>query len=124
METTILIAKVLGVYFAVSGIFVITHKKTFMLVLKDLFEHRALSFLVGIILVFGGATLVLRGNVGTDYLSLFVTIMSWAILLKGIVYIFAPEQLHAMVKRFPASTLPLLGVLITAVGLYLVFFLS
>ncbi len=123
METTVLIAKVLGVYFAVSGIFVITHKKTLMLVLKDLFEHRAISFLAGIALVFGGATLVLRGNTGTDYLSLFVMVMSWAILIKGIVYIFAPEQLHAMVKKFPVSTMPLVGALITAIGLYLVFFL-
>ena len=124
METTILVAKLLGVYFTVSGIFVLMRGKTLVSVIKDLFEHRAITFIVGAILLLGGAALVLRGDVGNDPLSVFVRVVAWAILLKGVAYIFAPEWLHGIAKRISASSLPLLGVTIAAVGLYLLFFIG
>ncbi len=123
METTILIAKVLGVYFAVSGVFIITNKKTFALIIADIFKHRAVSFLIGILLVFGGALLVLRENTGQDPVSLFVLFASWAILLKGIAYMFFPERLNAMAKSIPSKAFGLIGVLVTVLGLYLVFYI-
>jgi len=121
---TITIAKVLGIYFMVSGVFVITHKKTLTLLLKDLFSHRAISYFIGVVLVFGGSALVLRGNVGTDSLSVFVMIMSWAILIKGVLYIFAPEKLNSMVRHWSRSAFLFTGVIIALLGVYLVFFLS
>jgi len=59
----------------------------------------------------------------TDGLSVFVNIVSWLILLKGIAYIFAPEWLHAMVRNMPRSSFSFLGSVITLLGLYLVFFI-
>lgn len=124
METTILVAKLLGVYFAVSGIFVVTRGRTLTSMIRDLFEHRAITYIVGAILLLGGAALVLRGDVGNDPLSIFVAIVAWSILIKGVAYILAPEWLHGMAKRIPARYFPALGATIALVGLYLLFFIG
>lgn len=124
METTIIIAQVLGVYFLVSGVFVATHGKTFGQLVKDLFENRALTYVVGMLLVFGGATLVLTQDYGTDPLSIFVMVMSWAILIKGATYILAPQWLYGMSKQFSRSTVVMMGFVLAALGIYLVFFLN
>ncbi|HEY4499264.1 MAG TPA: hypothetical protein VJH94_04365 [Candidatus Paceibacterota bacterium] len=124
METTILIAKVLGVYFLASGAFVATHQKTLGLLLKDLFHNRALTYVVGAVLLLGGALIVFRSDVSGDGLGIFVQVMGWAILAKGAVYILAPERLYGLVKPWSRSTLSLMGVTVAAVGAYLVFFLG
>ena len=113
METAILIAKVLGAYFIVSGVFVVTHQKTLGMILKDLFKNRAMTFVVGALL-----------DAGSDWLGTFVKVIGWAILIKGALYILAPERLHAMVRPWSRSTLALMGVTVAAVGVYLVFFLG
>lgn len=124
METTIFIAQVLGVYFLVSGVFVVTHQKTLGMLLKDLFENRAMTYIVGALLVLGGAIIVLQDNLSDDWLGLFVQVVGWAILAKGAIYILAPERLRKMVKAWSRSTLSLMGVTVAAVGAYLVFFLG
>lgn len=125
METTILIAKVLGVYFLVSGVFVVTHKKTLALILNELFKSRAMTFVVGAILVLGGAIIVFTvESVTGTWVDTFVKVMGWAILLKGGLYVLAPEKLQKMVKPWSRSTLSLMGVLVAAIGVYLVFFLA
>ncbi|MDZ4227401.1 MAG: hypothetical protein U1D26_02880 [Patescibacteria group bacterium] len=125
MDTTILIAKVLGAYFLVSGVFIVTHRKTLGLLLRDLFQNRAMTFVVGALLVLGGALIVFMTDIGSgDWLGIFVQVMGWAILIKGVLYIFAPEKLHKMVKPWSRSTLSLMGVTVAAVGAYLVFFLG
>lgn len=123
METAVLIAKVLGVYFLVSGVFVATHQKTLGLMLKDLFKNRALTFIIGALLVMGGALIIFVHEAGAGPLGTFVQIMGWAILAKGALYILAPDQLHKMVQPWSRATLTLMGVTIAVIGAYLVFFL-
>ena len=123
METTLILAKVLGIYFIVSGIFVVTHKKTLGLLLRDLFNNRAITYLIGIALVLGGGALIYRGDTGEGALAITVAILSWAVLIKGIFYVFFPEQLYKMAKSIPRSTMTLIASLIILVGLYFVFFL-
>ena len=123
MEITLLIAKLLGVYFLVSGVFVITHQKTLGLLLREFFGNRAMTFIVGAILLLGGSLIVFVNEAGEDWLGLFVQVMGWAILIKGALYILAPEQLYKMVRPWSRSTLSLMGVTVAAIGAYLVFFL-
>jgi len=124
METTLLLVKVLGIYFVVSGIFVVIHKKTLAQVITDLFEHRAITFLIGIMLVISGSFLVLRESSGSDPLSLLVLFVSWAILLKGIAYLFFPKQLAKMTTKLPKSTFGAVGMVVALAGFYLLFLVS
>ncbi len=123
METTIILAKVLGIYFIVSGVFVVTHKKTLGILLKDIFNSRAITYLIGIALVLGGGALIYRGNTGEGALAITVAILSWAVLIKGIFYVFLPDYLYKMTKSIPRSTMTLVASLTILVGIYFVFFL-
>ncbi len=123
MATTLIITQVLGVYFIVSGIFIMTQQKSLGIILRDLFAHRALTYILGVLMVFGGAGLVLGHQGRTDSLAVLLLVMGWLILIKGALYIFVPEVLRKMVKGMPSVTYRLLGLLVAAIGAYLVFFL-
>lgn len=119
MET--IVPKVLGVYFMVSGVFVMTHKKTLAKILQDLLGNRGMSLFVGFVLLIGGVSLVLSASTATP---LIIKIISWAILLKGLMYMFAPEWwMRSAVRIVSTQFYSLVGVLAAAVGVYLYFFL-
>lgn len=85
MDTSIII-KALSIYLVVSGLFVLLRGKTLPLVLKDMIEHRAVMWLAGFLLIMVGGSLALGSNE-----LLFVTVIGWLIVIKGALYILAPE---------------------------------
>lgn len=121
MTTALIITKLVGIYFIVSGLFLAFRSKTLILVLKDLIEHKATAFLAGVVLVFGGGLLVLLEIPGTDNVSVFAKIMAWMILIKGVVYILMPELLNTFIKKIPSSVIVAMGVILTILGIFLVF---
>lgn len=123
MEITILVAKLLGICFIASGIFIIIHKKTFAFLIKDLFENRALMFLTGTLLLIGGAAIVFGMSTTTGPLSFFIKILAWAMLTKGALYIFVPEMLRSVVKIIPDLMFFPIGVIVASIGVYFTFFL-
>jgi len=52
METTLLVAKVMGVYLIISGLFLLIRGKSLPMMMKDFFDHPAIVYLTGVILVF------------------------------------------------------------------------
>ncbi len=52
MDITILTAKILGVYLVVSGLFLLLRGKTIPHLLRDFFDHPAIVYLTGVILIF------------------------------------------------------------------------
>lgn len=110
-----LIAKVLGVYLVVGGLFVIFRGKTIPHLLKDFFGHPAVVYLTGVILVFLAALVLLQDTV----LSPLVTVLVWFVLAKGLAYIFFPEMLQKMVTKRLLDSVSLYGVIAIVAGVYL-----
>ena len=52
MDTTLLVAKILGIYLVISGLFLLIRGKSIPHLLKDFFNHPAIVYLTGVILVF------------------------------------------------------------------------
>lgn len=115
MEISSTIGMVLGVYLLVSGVFLITRGKTLPSLLKDFFEHKAIVFLAGAILIFLGGTLAFQ-----EMQETWVRILGLAILLKGVVYMLAPEVLEKMNFLRSRRNLSLFGILAIIAGIYLV----
>ncbi len=113
MDTNIII-KALSVYLVVSGLFVLLRGKTLPVVLKDLMDHRAVMWLAGFLLIMVGGFLVF----GTSPL-LFVTVFGWLIVVKGALYIIAPEFFTRFVFTLSRPLLVLLGVVIVLFGIFL-----
>lgn len=63
MDTTILIAKILGIYLVISGLFLIIRGKTLAHILKDFFDHPAIVYLTGVILIFLSSIYLLQYNI-------------------------------------------------------------
>lgn len=122
MDATLIIVKTIGVYFIVSGLFVIFNRRTLTMILRDMFDHRAITYIVGIVMLAGGTALILSNKV-TDGLSNFVEIMAWLILIKGLFYIFVPNVMKDMLKGISRLTFTLSGITIAAIGAYLIFFI-
>jgi len=66
MDVLVLTSKLLGVYLGVSGLFLIFKSKTVPHLLEDFFEHRAVTYLTGIILIFLSSMYLIQYNIWTD----------------------------------------------------------
>ncbi|KKT01265.1 MAG: hypothetical protein UV76_C0001G0023 [Candidatus Nomurabacteria bacterium GW2011_GWA2_43_15] len=121
MDTTLLVAKVLGVYLVVSGLFLLIKGKTVPHLLKDFFEHPAVVYLTGAILIFLSSMYLIQYNVWDGTWHTLVTLFVWIVLLKGVTYILFPQALSELaVKRFKNS-FSAYGVIAVIAGLYLFF---
>ncbi len=121
METIILVSKILGIYLVVSGLFLIIKGKTVPHLLKDFFDHPATVYLTGIILIFLSSMYLIQYNIWDGTWKTLVTIFAWAVMLKGVIYIFCPQALNDIaVKKFKKA-FGFYGVIAIVVGIYLFF---
>ncbi len=118
MDILILTSKILGVYLVVSGLFLILKAKTVPALLKDFFDHPAVTYLTGVILIFLTTMFLIQYNVWEYSWKGVVTAFAWIVLLKGLVYVFAPKILSESVKRF-RGWFGAWGVLAIIIGIYL-----
>ncbi len=121
MDITILVVKILGIYLVVSGLFLVLKGKTVPHLLKDFFDHPAIVYLTGIILIFLSSMYLIQYNIWDGTWRSLVTLITWLIMFKGLAYIFAPQILNEMaIKKF-RGLFGLYGLLAILVGLYLFF---
>ena len=119
MEISLVAAKILGLYLVVSGLFMIFRGKTLPHMMKDFFDHPAVLYLAGVILIFLSSLFLLQGNIWDGTWRTVITIVAWATLIKGIVYILAPDMLRKMVTKKLMDTVSLYGVIAIVAGVYL-----
>lgn len=121
MEISLVAAKILGLYLVVSGLFMIFRGKTLPHMIKDLFDHPAVLYLAGAILIFLSSLFLLQSNIWDGTWRTIITIIAWATLIKGIAYILAPEMLRQMATKKLLDTANLYGVIAVVAGVYLFF---
>lgn len=121
MDITIVTLKILAVYLVVSGLFLLFKGKTVPHLLQDFFDHPATVYLTGIILIFLSSMYLIQYNIWTGAVQTVVTVFAWLVMLKGLLYIFAPRALGvSMIKKFRAW-FSLYGIVAVVVGVYLFF---
>lgn len=116
-----LVAKLLGIYLVLSGLFLLLKGKTVPHLLKDFFNHPAIMYLTGAILVFLSAMYLLQYNTWDGAWGTPVTILVWLVLIKGVTYIFAPQVLSEMAIKQSKKLFGAYGVIAILVGLWLFF---
>lgn len=119
METTILIAKVLGIYMMTSGLLLMLKKKSLIILLKDFYDHPALVYLTSTILIFLSSFYLLQYSIWDGTYRIIVTIFVWLIMIKGLCYIFIPETLNKIPVNKYKRYFMLFGLMAFVVGLYL-----
>jgi len=119
MDVQLIVAKVLGMYLIVSGLYLILRGKTVPHMIKDFFDHPAIMYLAGAFLIFLSVPLLLQYNVWDGTWRTVVTIFIWAVFIKGVLYILAPDILHRIVTKKLIGALNLYGIVAIIAGLAL-----
>lgn len=121
MDISLLVAKVLGIYLIVSGFFLLFRGKTVPHMLRDFFDHPAIVYLTGVILIFLSSLLLIQNTVWDGSWRTLVTLVAWATLLKGLMYLFAPQVLERMITKKLLESVSVYGIIAIAAGLGLFF---
>lgn len=124
MEISIIILKVCGIYFIISGLFLIFKGKTLANLLRDFFNHPAIVYLTGAILVFLSGSFLVQYNIWDGTINTLVTVLMWMVMIKGISYILAPEILKSFVSKKLLGNLNIWGVVLVLVGTYFLYIVS
>ncbi|HEY0221144.1 MAG TPA: hypothetical protein VGC58_02900 [Candidatus Paceibacterota bacterium] len=117
----VLTLKILSIYLIVSGLFIIFKGKSIPHLLKDFYDHPAVVYLSGIILIFLASMYLIQYNIWDGTWRTIVTVFVWLVGLKGIVYVFAPKSINEMAIKKSRKFFGVYGVIAVVVGLYLFF---
>ena len=121
METTLFLAKVMGLYFMVVGPVMALRRQALGRLFDDFAGNRPLVFLASVMTLILGLLLVVSHNHWVAGWPVIVTLLSWLVLVKAVVYLFLPFDVMARsVARFNRPAwFTLGGPLTAALGLFL-----
>lgn len=95
---TLFLATVLGWYLVVMGILFLTRQDHVKAAVSEILAHRGTFFLLSLITFIIGLVMVASHNFWFLNWSIIVSILSWLILISGIVRLFFPEKAISMAE--------------------------
>ncbi len=119
MDISLVVAKLLGTYLIVSGLFLFFHGKSVPRLLRDFFDHPAIVYLTGVILIFLSTFYLVENNIWDGTWRTVITAFVWLVLLKGLAYIFAPEMVERLVTKKLLARVSTYGVVAIIAGISL-----
>ena len=99
METSIFLAKVIGLSGAISTLAIIIRYKAFAEMEEHASRNPVILYLSGLTFIVLGSLLVSSHQVWTRDWRVIVTIIGWLLLVKGVLRIFFPELVIKLLAR-------------------------
>jgi len=99
MEHSIFLAKVIGLFGAISTLAIIVRYKTYLEIEADSAKNPIIIYLSGFIILIIGILLVVSHQVWSGDWRVVITIFGWLFLLKGIIRIFFPETAKKLFEK-------------------------
>lgn len=99
MDLSVLVAKIIAVIYITSGAAVLIGTVKISDIVKEYEKSPALIFLSGCMAIIFGMILVNYHNVWVKNWTVLITIISWVILIEGIIVVIMPASLLYM-KNF------------------------
>ena len=123
METSIFLAKVIGLVGVISTAAVLIRYNESLDLEEEAVKSPAIAYLGGFAILILGVLLVVSHSVWTFDWRLVITIVGWLVLLKGVGRIFFPSAVRRLIERKRDSRWFLMGeVVVFVVGLYLLYY--
>ncbi len=122
MDLSIFVAQVFTLYVLAMGVGVLSGKLSIAKMADDLEKSHGLALVTGFFLLVLGALLVQYHNIWVKDWTVLITILAWAVLIKGLLLIAYPQVLlsfKGLYKNMKSSW----GFVFVAVGLVLGYFL-
>jgi len=93
---TVFLSRLIGLYCILVAISMTVHKQSITETVTSLLHNAPLMFLVGILTLVAGLAMILAHNVWSGGIStVAVTIVGWITLIKGLLFLFLPQEVEA-----------------------------
>ncbi len=122
MELSILVAKLLAIYFLSVGVSAISGKLNMNKMLASFEESPALMLMSGFTMLVLGGLLVNYHNFWVKDWTVLITIMAWLILIKGVIFIAFPQLMSSFKGLYKNLNMQTWGFVVIAVGLLFGYF--
>lgn len=120
MELSRLIAKLISVIYISSGLAVLFRQVDFKKIADDFEKSAALIFFAGTFGIILGMILVQYHNIWVKNWTVLITIISWLMLVGGVIVVIFPKSLSYMSKFYKPS--PVWGIFMICFGLLFGYF--
>lgn len=109
METSIIIAQIMGITFTVMGASLFFNKKASIALIEEATKNVAFLWILGFLTLTLGSTIVVFNNVWSSGVELFITIIGWLTLIKGAVILLFPDSSISLYKNYKNESLIAFG---------------
>ncbi len=119
---SIFLGKIIGLYFIVVSLAYIINPHHCKKALHDITSSHALSSICGSLSLIFGFILVLNHNIWTDLYLTIITLISWLIVIFGLLLIFFKDSMEKFSKKLQKHYGYTWGSLVVlAFGIYLIY---
>ncbi len=124
MNTSLFLAKAMGLYFVIISISVLINRQNMSSVISEIMKNSALQLILGINILIIGLLLILSHNIWVFSWEVIITITGWLIFTKGLLNVAVPNLAKRMAKPFIKSKkIPYYAILINfLLGLYFCYY--
>jgi vacuolar-type H+-ATPase subunit I/STV1 len=92
-HTTRFLSRLFGLYCLIVALYMVGHREAMLELIAALVHDAPLLFTLGVLTTLGGLALVLAHNVWSGGIApVIVTVLGWATLLKGILFLWFSSQ--------------------------------
>lgn len=118
METSFLLAKLIGLYCIIVAVGILFNLKTYQKMISDFCQNGALVYMGGIMALFFGLLIISFHNIWAFHWSVIITLFGWLGLGKGIWLILFPTTVAQFSTLYQKNTALLKGnlLLVLVVG--------
>ncbi|GEM_PF-6461436 len=92
MDTTIFLSKVIGIFCLVMGASMLK-RDAMMDVFRELSRDRALSYVMGVLMLMLGLSLTMAHTKWGNPPSIVITLLGWGILLEAMAFLFSSKEM-------------------------------
>lgn len=122
MDTSIVLAKVMGPLFLILSISILLNKRYYQEVYEEFLDNPALVYLGGLLGIIMGSLILLLHNIWIKEWPVIITVIGWLIFVKSLLLLFLPETFGNFARRLSTSSklLTFIGIVWLIIGLYLI----
>jgi len=123
MDISLFLAQLIGLYSVVVGLSMLMERKMLMGIFQEIFSTRALSYVMGVLMLVMGLLLVLTHTVWQGTLSIVITVISWFVLVEAIIFLFFSQKIlaKALIALNNTKIYYAISIVYLVLGVYLVY---
>ena len=91
LDKTTFLAQLIGLFFMTAGLAMTLRRKMMMSIFRDFFRTRALSYLLGVLLLLTGLLIMLQHNLWQGLTQILISGLGWYLFIESVVYLFRSE---------------------------------